>query len=175
MSAKVAFSKLGLKKKDEIKTFTFNGQEIEVKQYLPTEEKINIITNVLQNSADDNNFANPMKVEVYGNLEILYAYTNINITDKQKEDAAKLYDLFEENGLFNEIIDHIPDKEYSLLLSWMNETIKSFYNYRNSIMGILEQVSTDYSNLDLDATEIQKKIADPENLALLKDVLTKLG
>ena len=44
-----------------------------------------------------------------------------------------------------------------------------------SVLGILEAVSKDYSNLDFDATQIQKKMADPENLKLVKDVLTKLG
>lgn len=175
MSAKVTFTKLGLKKKDEIKTITLNNQVIEIKQYLPVEDKINIITNVLRESADDNNFANPIKVEVYTNLEIIYAYTNINFTDKQKEDAAKLYDVLEENGIFSVIIEQIPEMEYSLLLQWIDETISAFYNYRNSVMGILEQVSADYSNLDFDASQIQSKLADPENLALLKDVLTKLG
>ena len=42
-------------------------------------------------------------------------------------------------------------------------------------MGILENISADYSNLNLDATEIQNKLADPNNMALLKDVLAKLG
>jgi len=43
------------------------------------------------------------------------------------------------------------------------------------VLGILDTVSQDYSNLDLDATEIQKKLADKDNLALVRDVLTKLG
>ena len=47
--------------------------------------------------------------------------------------------------------------------------------YRNSAMGIMEAISADYSNLDLNATDIQKKLNDPDNMALLKDVLTKLG
>ena len=42
-------------------------------------------------------------------------------------------------------------------------------------MGILENISADYSNLNLDATEIQSKLADPNNMALLRDVLSKLG
>ena len=33
----------------------------------------------------------------------------------------------------------------------------------------------DYSNLNLDATEIQKKLADPNNMELLKSIMTKLG
>lgn len=173
--AKTPFTKLGLKKKEETKTITINDQVIEVKQYLPINDKITIITNVIQNSADDNNFANPVKVEVFANLEIIYAYTNIGFTEKQKEDPTKLYDLFEENGIIAAIINAIPESEYNLLVDWIDETIKAFYKYRTSVLGILEQVSADYSNLDFNATEIQKKIGDPENLTLLKDVMTKLG
>ena len=173
--AKVSFTKLGLKKKEEIKNITINDQVIEVKQYLPISDKINIITNVIENSADDNNFANPVKVEVFANLEIMYAYTNISFTDKQKENPTKLYDLLEENGIIAEVIAAIPENEYALLLGWIDETIEAFYTYRNSVMGIMEQISTDYSNLSLDATEIQQKLADPQNLELLKNVMTKLG
>ena len=173
--AKVSFTKLGLKKKEEIKNITINDQVIEVKQYLPISDKINIITNVIENSADDNNFANPVKVEVFANLEIMYAYTNISFTDKQKEDPTKLYDLLEENGIIAEVIAAIPENEYALLLGWIDETIEAFYTYRNSVMGIMEQISADYSNLSLDATEIQQKLADPQNLEFLKNVMTKLG
>lgn len=173
--AKVSFTKLGLKKKEEIKNITINDQVIEVKQYLPISDKINIITNVIENSADDNNFANPVKVEVFANLEIMYAYTNISFTDKQKENPTKLYDLLEENGIIAEVIAAIPENEYALLLGWIDETIEAFYTYRNSVMGIMDQISADYSNLSLDATEIQQKLADPQNLELLKDIMTKLG
>ena len=173
--AKVSFTKLGLKKKEEIKNITINDQVIEVKQYLPISDKINIITNVIENSADDNNFAHPVKVEVFANLEIMYAYTNISFTDKQKEDPTKLYDLLEENGVIAGVIAAIPENEYALLLGWIDETIEAFYTYRNSVMGIMEQISADYSNLSLDATEIQQKLADPQNLELLKNVMTKLG
>lgn len=173
--AKVPFTKLGLKKIEDTKNITICDQVIEVKQYLPISDKINIITNVIENSADDNNFANPVKVEVFANLEIIYAYTNISFTDKQKENPTKLYDLLEENGIIAEVIAAIPENEYALLLGWIDETIEAFYTYRNSVMGIMEQISADYSNLSLDATEIQQKLADPQNLELLKNVMTKLG
>ena len=172
--AKVSFTKLGLKKKEGIKNITINDQVIEVKQYLPISDKINIITNVIENSADDNNFANPVKVEVFANLEIMYAYTNISFTDKQKGDPTKLYDLLEENGIIAEVIAAIPENEYALLLGWIDETIEAFYRYRNSVLGILDTISADYSNLSLDATNLQKQIADPENLKLLKSIMSKL-
>ena len=173
--SRVPFTKLGLKKIEDTKNITICDQVVEVKQYLPISDKINIITNVIENSADDNNFANPVKVEVFANLEIMYAYTNISFTDKQKGDPTKLYDLLEENGIIAEVIAAIPENEYALLLGWIDETIEAFYTYRNSVMGIMEQISADYSNLSLDATEIQQKLADPQNLELLKNVMTKLG
>jgi hypothetical protein len=42
-------------------------------------------------------------------------------------------------------------------------------------MGILDTVLTDYGTMDLDAASIQEKIADPNNLALLKGIMDKLG
>jgi hypothetical protein len=42
-------------------------------------------------------------------------------------------------------------------------------------MGILDIISQDYSNLNFDASAIQEKLADPENMALLRQVLDKLG
>ena len=169
------FLKLGLKKKDEIKTITINGQEVNVKQYLPIDDKLKIIENVLRNSADDNNFANPVKVEVYFNLELVYNYTNISFTEKQKEDATKIYDLLEENDVFPDVIAAMPIDEYQLLFDWVQETIDAFYKYRNSVLGILDQVSADYKDLDFNANNIQEKIADPNNLTLLKDIVNKLG
>ena len=46
--AKIGFTKLGLKPNNEIVNIKFNEQNIEVKQYLPVEEKLELITNVLE-------------------------------------------------------------------------------------------------------------------------------
>jgi hypothetical protein len=174
--AKVSFSKLGLKKKDDIKIVKINDDiEIEVKQYLPINEKLILISNVINDSADENNFANPLKIMLFASLQIIQYYTNLTFTDKQREDPGKLYDLLSSNEVIDKIIDAIPQKEYDFLIDGIYDSIDSVYDYRNSVLGILETISTDYSNLDLDATELQKKMNDPNSLSLLKDVLTKLG
>lgn len=173
--AKLAFTKLGLKVNDEIKTIEFNEQSVEVKQYLPVNEKLEVIAEVLNNSADDNNFANPVKVDVYTAIAVLEAYTNISFTEKQKENVTKLYDAVVSTGLYNSVIEAIPDDEFGFLNGAIVNTINAFYRYRNSVLGILENISTDYSNLNLDASAIQQKLADPENMELLRSVLSKLG
>lgn len=173
--AKVSFTKLGLKLNQEVKTIEWNGQIIEVKQYIPINKKLELISNVINLSVDETNFANPVKVKVYLSLEIIETYTNINFTEKQKEDICKLYDLFNSNGLIKVIIDEIPQEEYDELVKGTWDSVDAIYDYRNSLLGILESAASDYSNLSLDATDIQQKLADPNNMTLLKDVLTKLG
>jgi hypothetical protein len=42
-------------------------------------------------------------------------------------------------------------------------------------MGILDNMGKDYSNLNFDATAIQEKLGNSENVEFLKEVLTKLG
>ena len=173
--AKVSLTKLGLKVNQDVKNIEFNEQNIEVKQYLPINEKLELISSVINSAADENNFSNPVKENVFLTLEILYHYTNINFTDKQKEDPVKLYDLVVSSGLVNKVTDLIPEEELDEVINGVAQSVKAIYAYRNSVLGILESISQDYSALILDATEIQQKLADPDNMALLKQVLTKLG
>ena len=177
--AKVSFAKLGLKVNNDIKTFEWlSGDEVtvvEVKQYLPIEEKLAVISNIINNSIDDNDFYNPVRLEIFTTLEILYAYTNFNITPKMKEDPFKLYDVVLSSGLYDKILEVMPTEEFDRIDVSAHATIRNIYNYKNSAMGILNAVSSDYSNLNLDAQAIHTALADPDNLAVLKGVLTKLG
>ena len=174
--AKIAFTKLGLKKKDELKTVNINNNVIEVKQYLPINDKLALISRVINLSHDSsNNFANPVQVEVIGTVEIIMAYTNLSFTEKQKEDYAKLYDLLEENGITKDLISAIPEDEYAFLIDGINDSIEAVYKYQNSVLGILDSVAQDYSNLEVDASKIQQELADPQNLELLKGIMSRLG
>jgi hypothetical protein len=173
--AKLAYSKLGIKSIKETENIIFNEQNIEIKKYLPINEKLKIVEKMLEYSSDDKRFYNVGKIEVYLTLEIIYNYTNIVFTDKQKEDPTKLYDNIVNSELMETIISMIPEKEIEFLKNLVDDSIKSIYQYTNSALGILDAITQDYSNLNLDASEIQAKLADPSNLELLKNVLTKLG
>ena len=174
--AKVAFGKLDLKKNQDIVELRINDEvSIEVKQYLPVNEKLKMISEVLNMALGDENLVNYGKLDIFSLLGLITYYTNIGFTEKQMEDPAKLYDLFVGNGLHVEIMSAIPKEEIEFISTIINNTAENIIQYRNSAVGIVEAISQDYSNLNFDATEIQKKIGDPENLAFLKEVLTKLG
>ena len=176
--AKISYTKLGINKEElnKVQTVEYNGQTIEVKQYLPVIEKSELITRVLNNSVDENNgYYNLLKMDMYLALEIVYAYSNISFTEKQREDPMKLYDMLNASRVLNLIIGLVPEGEFYYLNKTVHEMANNIVAYRNSAMGIMERITTDYSNLDLDASAIQKELADPNNMTLLKDILTKLG
>ena len=172
--AKIGFTKLGLKKNTNLITLNWNDQIIEIKAYLPIEEKIGVIERIVNQSLDTNNFANPARIAINTVLEIIFAYTNINFTEKQKEDRLNLYDLFISSGLWAAIKDQMVD-EYTIIETTVYEVINEIYKYKSSVLGILQAVSEDYKDTELDATKIQEKLNNKEDLSFLKNVMDKLG
>jgi len=80
--AKVAFTKLNLIKNTSIKILDWKDVKIEIKQFLPTSEKLDLISKIINMSIDDHVFCNPCKINIFENLEIIFNYTNINVTEK---------------------------------------------------------------------------------------------
>ena len=174
--AKVTFNKLNLTKNTEIKNIDINENTIEVKQYLPVEEKLELISYIVNMAHDeDYNFSNPVKVEVFAGIGIIKYYTNITFTEKQLENPAKIYDLLNSNNIINNVIAAIPSNEYDEIRTGIEDTIKSIYQYQNSALGILDTIGQDYSDLNLEADTINEKLSNPDNMKLLRDVLAKLG
>ena len=178
--AKIPFSKLKLKKNTEFSTVEWKLDEdtvfnIEVKDYLSVEDRLDLIAKVLNQSVDDNGFYNVARVHVFTILETIIAYTNISFTEKQLEDPANLYDLLVSSGLSGAIVEAMNPYQYKQNLDWIYKTISLIYEYKNSVYAILDSLKSDYDNLELDANEIYEKLKDKDNLSLLKDVVEKLG
>lgn len=178
--AKVPFSKLQAKVDGGVtKNFYHNlaGEEVyyEVRHYLPFEEKLELVSRIINNSVDDNGFYNPMRVKMYMTLEVVYAYTNLSFTEKMKEDPFKLYDILVSTGIFTDIVNIIREKDWSEIQENVWSTIKNIYDYKNSVMGVLESVKADYSAVNVDMSELQENLSNTENLQLLRDIIGKLG
>ena len=172
--AKIAFTKLGLKANQDVKTIEFNGQTIEVKQYLPIEEKLNLITKIINCSVDENNYYNPCRIDIFKTIFIAETYADITFTAKQKENLYKIYDALCGSGLYAEIYNNIDEKDLNWINRAVEETVQSIYTYKNSVLGILHTIKEDYGNLELDANKIAEIVNDPNQLALLKNIVDKL-
>ena len=121
------------------------------------------------------NYSNPVKCDIYTELEIVFAYTNISFTDKQKEDLPKLYDILKSSGLIDSVLDNIPEKEINMIFSGVWRSTESVYQYQNSVLGILDTIKTDYNNMKLDIDSLNQAITDPETLEFVKALLTNIN
>ena len=174
--AKVSFTKLKCKVETSITHIEWEGETIEVKQYLPIQEKLALIGRVIMQAHEqDENYSNPVKVDVFRELEMIFAYTNISFTDKQKEDLPKLYDMIYCSGLLKAIKDAIPIEEISDIMFGIEDSIEAVYKYQNSVLGILDTIKGDYNNMSLDIEKLKQDITDPQSLEIVKNMLGLLN
>lgn len=156
-----------------IKTIINEGSpDIIVKQYLPVEQKMALIGNIVNNSADDNNYYNPIRLDMYTVIGIIGLYTDIDLEDTT---IAQAYDILMESGLWEDILDTIPVSEIEYIKINTCKILENIYAYKNSIYGVIEGFNNSADNIKLDSEEIQKNLSDPENLKLVKEILTKMG
>ena len=159
----VSYANMKLKVDTSTKTVDLgNGISVEVLKYLPINEKYNLINNVLLKSYEDGIY-NPVKLDMYFALNLVYLYSNISFTDKQKEDEAKIYDTLQSNGILDKIIDAIEDDEYNNLYTLLVETEDKKTIYEKSIVGLLDTFSNKV-NTDSDVLQDILNSFDPNQL-----------
>ena len=169
------YAKLKLSSEIAPKELEWGEQKIEIKQYISIQDKLTLIGDVLNAAADENRFYAQGKVDMFFALKVIEVYTNLSITDKQKETPAKLYDDIKVSGFYDAVIAQIPDKEIDYLYDLVCATEDQVYKYQNSAYGIMDAMNTDYNNLNFDIEKLTKEIGNRENAQFLDEVLTKLG
>ena len=173
--AKVAFTKLTPIKELENKVITIGDQEITVMQYLPVNDKLALVERVLNLTIDDTNYLNPVRLEIFTNIEIIKTYTNISITEKMMENPAKIYDLLLLNGILDKVIEVIPEEEYDDIFNAVTECAVHVINYLNSFAGMIKTISENYDATKLNVEDMMKTLDQPDKVGLLKDILDKIG
>lgn len=167
--SKVSFSSLKLKIESSIVPIIINNTEIEVKQYLPIEDKIDLVQIALQN-AEENGIYNDLKLDMYFTLYLIYMYTNINFTEKQKEDEYKLYDILESNGVIDAVIAAIPETEYDNLVRYIEVMKHDILTYKNTAGAVLQTVIQDLPKNAAAAAEIVNSF-DAEKYQSVQDMV----
>lgn len=140
--AKVSYANLKLKPDTSISTFTFQDTEIEVLNYLSMDDKYDLIQITLQKS-EENGIYDPIKVDMFFHLHLVYMYTNLSFTDKQKENESKIYDSLKSNGFFEAFLPALNEDEYNELFSYLDTTMEATLKYRNTAGGVLQSIIQD--------------------------------
>lgn len=157
----------------EYKEFEFNGATIQVRQYLPFQEKLDLISDIINSSGDDQGFYNSAKLSFFEDMKIMQAYTDIEFDDSTE--SMQVYDTLCAGGFFPKMYELIPGSEINFIIENAEDTIDNIYRYRNSVYGVLDALKTDYSDLNLDVDKLTEQLSNKENVKFLKEVIDELG
>ena len=137
---KVSYANMKLKTKNSVKIFDFCGQKIEVLKYLPAQDKYDLLMVTLQKSLEGNIY-NDFKLDLFFELNLVYMYTNITFTEKQREDEFKLYDSLKSNGFFELFYNVLDETEYNELFGQLTLLREASEKSHMSIAGILGELT----------------------------------
>lgn len=168
--AKIPFTKLKLTLDKSVTIVKYNDIDIEVKNYLPLNEKMDLYKRVIDYAIDENGFINPAKKEVAFDIEVILSYTNLNLTDKQKEDYAKLYDLFLQNEFIDLIVTTIPEKEFTELWTFGDSVFDYYEKTVTSFINVLNTFSNQPDNSLSMIQDFLDSIKDNKDVEFLKEI-----
>lgn len=140
---KVSYANMKLKTNTNVNTFNFKGTKIEVLKYLPARDKYDLLMITLQKSEESTGAYNEFKLNVYFDLNLVYMYTNISFTEKQREDELKIYDNLKSNGFFEQFYQAMEETEYNELFELLNTIKKTDMEYKTSVGAIVNKLVED--------------------------------
>lgn len=151
----ISYANMKMKPVNTTHDLLFNDSiTIKVLDYLPIEDKYDLIMVTLQKSFE-NGYYNPLKMDMYFHLNLIYLYTDINFTEKQREDENKIYDTLKSNGILDAFLKDFDENEYNELLTLLEETKNEIMHYKCSTSALIQSVITD---LPKQAEAVQKII-----------------
>ena len=138
---------------DQINTFTKDNYQVNVKKYLPISDKIDLVQIALQKAEEDGIY-NQIKLDMYFHLNIIYLYTDIEISQEEREDEMKLYDILESNDIIDMVIAFMDQDEYNELKGYLMKMENDSLTYRNTAAAVLTRIVQDLPKNAAAAKEI---------------------
>lgn len=152
------------------KKITIGQNQIIVKNYLPIEDKIDLIQIAMQKAEEDGIY-NQIKLDAYFHLNIIYLYTDIEFNQEDKEDEMKLYDILESNEIIDKVVAAIGEDEYNGLKDYLLEMVGDSLTYKNTAAAVLTRIIQDLPKNAAIAKEIVDSF-DQSNYQAVADFAT---
>lgn len=147
---------------------------IPVRTYLPMQEKADLISYVVDCALDENTGCfSPVRLNVYFAIGIMKWYAGIEFNPL--DDASKLFDLLESNGLVDRVLAIIPEEERDFIQRLVDDTVDDIARYNSSFAGVVHGMTGDANNLDKSLEEILEKVKNREGLEVLSEIKNVVG
>ena len=173
---------------DNVKVVDFHGTDIEVKQYLPVQDKINLVGTAFvsgEKIKEGLEVIDGCSIIVAFRLLLVQAYTNIKYNNNLRN-----YDLLCETGLYDLVRKNIPTEELSNLEEMLYNVVengKRENKQRNSVAFIIKgfvnkiiDFFSDEKSVDKFIKKMDKAVArakkeidnfEPDKLEFVKDFM----
>ena len=132
----VEYKNLGLKNEPGLVIFKWNGIDIELVKNLSVSDKYDIVMITLQKSFEDGIY-NPIKLDMYFHLNLVYAYSNIVFSDEDRQDEEKLYNELNTSGFLDKFLTLINENDYKEMLDNIEEISELKMKYNASAANFL--------------------------------------
>lgn len=179
MDTQIKFSDLKFAKlENNFTDFIFKNEVIKVKFYLPIEDKIKLVSYILDKAVDENGITiSPTKKRISFVVGFLNYYTNIDFTEKElNEDIYKTYDIIVTNNLFQDIWEkNLSSNEKIELTNFVEDTMTGYEKFASSFVGAMQMISNDANKMSNDLDNIMQQISNKEGIAELIDIKNIMG
>lgn len=140
--ADLNYKDLGLKRLIMKDTFKWGDKNIEVLKYLPVEAKYDIVMITLQ-KAQEEGYYNPIKLDMYFHLNLVYMYTNLQFSDEDRQDEGKLFDELKSSGFLATFLQYIDKDEYMEMQEDIDSIAELSLRYNSSAGAVFNKFVDD--------------------------------
>lgn len=158
----------------------YNGLNIEVKKYLPFQEKLNLATSIYKMSLNDAELVliDKNAREIAKVYLITQYYTNISLP----KDVLEAYDLLMSTGVYEVIVKQIPDE--IIMIDMMVDNIEKYheekYRKENDVKNVLRRIientpSPEELKKFIEETSEELKNFDPNKLNFVTEFLNQVN
>lgn len=170
--------------KDNIKVVDYNGLQIEIKQYIPFQKKINLVATMVESTINRDNglhIINGNTLDLAFKVLLVGEYTNITLP----KDYMESYDLLVSSGLYDFIYENIPNNELLDVQMALNnhiDTERDEYEQKNTIQYIVKDLlsglidklpSKDEAEEFIKMASKEIEGFDPDKMEFVKQFLAK--
>lgn len=154
------------------------GTIIEIKIYLPVDEKKIIVDNIIQGcvETDENSIIqiNYFNKKLIRDVSLIVNFTNLEFSD---DNSILEYDYLAENKIIDWIIDKIDEKEINFIDDLLKDELNQKIKIGNSLENIVAKALNNLISKIPDEKKMRKLMNDipkslnkvkPENLEILK-------
>lgn len=150
-----------------------NGDDITVFDRISSRDKIDIINLSVDAAKESEGIYNPCTLDVYFHTYLVLLYTDIKVTNEERNDILSLYDSFVEKGILDQVIDAIDDTEYNNLVDWTTEYVEDRIKKELSFAGIVDNFIQTMPEKAQEAANILEGV-NPESVENVTKLLTDM-